>query len=235
MHLILSVHNTSYTSHHRRHHHMPNFTLTLKKKKENGKVAEKSIIGNNMTTIFGFASPRRASSQDVKSTVSKPPGPKYPAPKKPMLKINTKLASNITPPPSPKGESVPSRWDRRSSAPTISTQTTSPLQTPSPTSPVSSLRRMSLPSPIQLFKIPGRRRKLREIREGKQPAMNFDDEFADTPPRTSDDDSSVTTEICDPSSSTTYSPKNRSRRHTFNPESSFNVLQSPVKNFDLPY
>ena len=152
-----------------------------------------------------------------------------------MLKINTNLASNITPPPSPKGESVPSRWDRRSSAPTISTQTTSPLQTPSPTSPPTSLRMMSLASPIQLFKIPCRRRKLREIREGKQPAMNFDDEFADTPPRTSDDDSSVTTEICDPSSSTTYSPKNRSRRHTFNPESSFDVLPSPVKNFDLPY
>src|SRR5271155_907576 len=134
MHLRLSiVHNTSYTSHHRRHHHMPHFTLTLKKKKENGKVAEKSILGNNVETIFGFTSPRRASSQDVKSTVCKPTGPEYPAPKKPMLKINTKLANNITPPPSPKGESVPCRWDRRSSAPTISTQTTSPPQTPSPT------------------------------------------------------------------------------------------------------
>ena len=230
MHLRVSiVHNTSYTSHHRRHHHMPHFTLTLKKKKENGKVAEKSTLG----TIFGFTAPRRASSQDVTTTeVYKPTGPEYPAPKKPMLKINTKLASNITPPPSPKGESVPSRWDRRSSAPTISTQTTTPPQTPSPTSPPTSLRRMSLASPIQLFKTPGRRRKLREIREGKQPAMNFDDEIADTPPRTSDDDSSVITEIFDPSSSTTYSPKNRSRRHTFNPESSFN---SPVKNFDLPY
>src|SRR5271155_4956020 len=133
MHLRLSiVHNTSYTSHHRRHHHMPHFTLTLKKKKENGKVDEKSNLGNNVTTIFGFTSPRRAPSQDVKSTV-KPTGPEYLAPKKPMLKINTKLAGNITPPPSPKGESVPCRWDRRSSAPTISTQTTSPPQTPSPT------------------------------------------------------------------------------------------------------
>jgi hypothetical protein len=215
---------------------MPHFTLTLKKKKENGKVAEKSIIGNNMTTIFGLTSPRRASSQDVNSTVAyKPTGPEYPAPKKPMLNINTKLANNITPPPSPKGESVPRRWDRRNSAPTISTQTTSPPQTPSPTSPPTSLRRMSLSSPIQLFQTPGRRRKLREIREGKQPAMNFDDEIADTPPRTSADDSSVITEICDPSSSTTYSPKNRSGRPTFNPESSFNVLHSPVKNFDLPY
>src|ERR1700733_13713417 len=92
------VHNTS---HHRRHHHMPHFTLTLKKKKENGKVAEKSIIGKKVTTIFGFTSPRRAPSQDVETTaVYKPPGPEYPAPKKPMLKINTKLASNITPPPS---------------------------------------------------------------------------------------------------------------------------------------
>src|SRR5271154_2153401 len=145
MHLRLSiVHNTSYTSHHRRHHYMPHFTLTLKKKKENGKVAEKSILGNNMTTIFGFTSPRRASSQDVKSTtVHKPTGSEYLPPKKPMLKINTKLASNITPPLSPKGESVPCRLDLRSSAPTISTQTTSPPQTPSPTSPPTSLRRMS--------------------------------------------------------------------------------------------
>src|SRR5271170_3503709 len=141
MHLRLSiVHNTSYTSRHHHHHHMPHFTLTLKKKKENGKVAEKSILGNNMTTIFGFTSPRRGSSQDVKSTtVHKPTAPDYLAPEKPMLKINTKLASNITPPPSPKGESVSSR---RSSAPTISTQTTSPPQTPSPTRPPTSLRRM---------------------------------------------------------------------------------------------
>jgi hypothetical protein len=209
---------------------MPHFTLTLKKKKENGKVAEKSIIGNNVATLLGFASPRRSSSQDLKSTaVYKPTGAEYLATRKPMqLKINTKLANNITPPPSPNGESAPCR---RASAPTISTQTTTP---PSPTSPTSQ-RRKSLTSPIHLFQTPGRRRKLKEIREGKQPAINFDDEIADTPPRTSDDDSSVIIEISDPSSSTTYSPKNGSRRHSSSPQSPLNVLPSPVKGFDLSY
>jgi len=214
---------------------MPHFTLTLKKKKDNGKVAEKSITGNNITTILGLTSPRRAPSQDLKApAVFKPNGPEYIAPRKPLLKINTKLTNNITPPPSPNGESTPCGWDRRASVPIISSQTTTPPQTPSPISPTSQ-RRMSLPSPIHFFQTPGRRRKLKEIREGKKPAIHFDEESADTPPQTSDDDSSVLTEICDPSSSTTYSPKNRSRRHTSNPESPLNSLPSPVNGFELSY
>jgi len=209
---------------------MPHFTLTLKKKKDNGKVAEKSIIGANVTTILGFASSRRSSSQDLKSTpaVYKPTGPEYLGSRKPMqLKINTKLTNNINPPPSPSEESAPCR---RRSAPTMSTQTTT---LPSPSNPTS--QRRSLTSPIHLFQTPGRRRKLKEIREGKQPAINFEDEIADKPPRTSDDDSSVITEICDPSSSTTYSPKNRSRQHSSSPKSPLNVLPSPVKSLDLSY
>jgi len=214
---------------------MGHFTLNLKKKKENGSLAEISVPRNNITTILGFASPQPAPSQDLQSIepVYKPTGPEHLAPRKPLLKVNTKLANLITPPSSP--TRLSEKYDAGcSDSISMRDRGQSPPQTPSPTSPTSQ-RRMSLTS-LHLFKT-RRQRKLEKIREGKQPAICiFENKGVDTPPRSStDDSSSETSEIIDPSSSTTYKPKCRSRRKKSTPKSAFGSLPSPVGGFQMSY
>jgi len=151
VHHVVNFYNASYHSPpHSINTYMGHFTLNLKKKKENGSLAEISAPRNNMTTILGFASPQRAPLQDVQSKpVYKTTGPECLAWRKPLLKVNTQLANLITPPSSPTGLS---EKDDTNCPDSISMQDRgpSPLQTPSPTIPTSQ-HRMSLTS-LHLFK-----------------------------------------------------------------------------------
>lgn len=144
--------------------------------------------------------------------------------KQPALKIDTRIANNLTPPPTPTspqsvkgypfgspkwshhGTATPnnspmSNASRLSSGSASSQSTTYKSQTQSP-------RRKSFPL-LSMFKTP-RQRKLQEIREGKLPDIQPDPENnRNSMSSVSSDVNSVPTEICDPSSSTTYSPTNR--------------------------
>jgi len=200
---------------------MGHFSLT--KDKVNEKIAGKSKNSKNGVTIFkfGFSQRRRSQDRNLKSSQN--------ASAKPVLSIETNVANNLTPPPTPsespqpgKGSSMGShRWSReqRTSNPGFirSTPVTTPPQSPTSKSPRREKPQRRTPfSSLTLLRTP-RQRKLQEIREGKLPAI-MDPEFSRTSTSSSiwSDTDSIPTEICDPSSSTTYTPRIASKKQSSN-------------------
>jgi hypothetical protein len=193
------------------------FFLTKKKTKNN---ADKDAKSEVILSKVGIST--CPTSRGLDHSVSEP----KPAPVKPPLCINTDIANAFTPPPTPSdgsqsqsgsGTSSPGKKGKYSSAgisPETNKSAIESAITP-PQSPTSSNlngtifpRRSSLTS-LSLFKTP-RQRKLQEIRQGKLPAISLETEIScRSTPCTSSDNEPVLTEICDPSSSTTYSPSTR--------------------------
>jgi len=144
----------------------------------------------------------------------------------PSLKIDTRLANNLTPPPTPvespqSGKGNPFGLPKWSSSQNTSfksrissrlSSASTPPHSPKSKSPTIPSQRKKSFTPLSLLKTP-RQRKLQEIREGKLPAIQSDPEDnRNSTSSTSSDVDSIPTEMCDPSSSTTYSPRNRQRK-----------------------
>jgi len=191
---------------------MGHFPLT-KKKKFNASGEGSSTNSKNGITIFkfGFSQEKESQNGNLKSPQN--------ASRKPILVIDTNITDNLTPPPTPpesqqsgKRISIGSHnWTPEQRALTPSLTRSTPGTTP-PQSPASKSHTSPKPqgrtslSSLALFRTP-RQRKLQEIREGKLPAI-LDPAFGRTYTTSSSDTHSIPPKICDPSSSTTYNPRN---------------------------
>jgi hypothetical protein len=201
---------------------MGHFSLT--KKKVNDSIEETFTNSKNAVTNFKFGFSQRKMSQDPNTKFSQNPSAK------PVLSIETNVANNITPPPTPSESPQPGNMssmgfhngsqEKRGSTRSIIRSTqggTTPPQSPASKSPLGAKPHPRTPfSSLTLFRTP-RQRKLREIRKGKLPAI-ITAEFSRTSlssPILSDTDS-VPTEIYDPSSSTTYNSRTRSKKQSEN-------------------
>ena len=186
------------------------FSFSLTKQKGNDNSAKNFESSKNSTLVFKFGFPLRKS-QDLNLKSSESPS------KQPILSIDRIVADNLTPPPTPSDSPQASKEtsiDCSASTPNIFYKgriSPTPPQSPTSNSPGSgpSQRRSSFGS-VSLFRTP-RQRKLQEIQDGKLPAILCDSELRRNS-KSSGDSDSIPTEICDPSSSTTYSPRNRQTR-----------------------
>lgn len=177
----------------------------------------------NKDANMGFTSTKVGSSFcQASPELDQSPRKRKPTSFKPPLSINTDIASAFTPPLTPSdssqsrrgswGNSPGKRGRDKSAGVLLKTpqstveSTITPPQSPSSrkSGGTTFTRRTSLTS-LSLLKTP-RQRKLQEIRQGKLPAISPEIEIR---PSTSSDDEPCLTEICDPSSSTTYSPSTR--------------------------
>jgi hypothetical protein len=206
---------------------MGNFSLA--KKKVNDNIVEISTNPKNTVTVFKFGFPQRRTSQDPNLRSSQN------ASAKPVLSIKTNVVNNLTPPLTPSesprsGKRGSHNWapERRASTPSIRrfTPGTTPPQSPISKTPDAKPQNRTRFTSLTLFRTP-RQRKLQEIREGKLPAI-IDPEFRRTSisSATSIDTDSIPTEICDPSSSTTYNRRTISKKHSENGTSRPKVVKT---------
>ena len=126
--------------------------------------------------------------------------------------------------------------ERRASTPNLTRSIPWTTPPPSPTSksrtPPKPQGRTSLSS-LTLFRTP-RQRKLQDVREGKLPEI-FDPTFNRASPSSLTNADSIPPKICDPSSSTTYNPRNGFNNHpsSDNCRQKVNPLSSTITTMQM--